>query len=299
MIQRTLYVGNPYHLSLELGQMVLRPKDPAAQAGRVPIEDLGYLVLDNPQISLSQALLAALGQANVALVVCDEKRLPVAQLLGYRGHHAQNLTYRHQVAASAPLVKNLWKQTTVAKILNQAALLQSRGLPADDLRALAAKVRSGDPENLEAQAARKYWPRLFGPDFLRDRHGPWPNAALNYGYAVLRAGAAKALVGAGLLPGLGIHHHSRYNPYCLADDIMEPFRPFVDQAVAEWTDQEPDAFELGLPLKAALLETLQVDAHFLLITRPLALALAQSAASLAQCFRKEARNLAFPELFKP
>ena len=251
MIKRTLYFGNPAYLSLKMKQMVVRipQKDdgdlPSEEdmVRTVPIEDLGVIILDNKQITITQGLIDALLENNCALITCDSRRMPVGLMLPLAGNTIQNERFRSQLNSSLPLRKQLWQQTIESKIRNQAAVLKYvTGMEHKNMLKWSDSVRSGDADNMEARAAVYYWKTIFpnDPCFIRDREDEGANALLNYGYAILRAVVARALVGAGLLPTLGIHHHNRYNAYCLADDIMEPYRPYVDKLVVEMLEDGGD-----------------------------------------------------------
>ena len=243
MIKKTLYFGNPVYLSLRNAQLIIKLPDvektialpevlkKQAEVTK-PIEDIGIIVLDNKQITITSGVLEALLENNCSVITCNSKSMPVGLMLPLYGNTTQNERFRKQLDASLPLKKQLWQQTIQAKINNQASVLKDcMNEEVKCMRVWAADVRSGDPDNLEARAAAYYWKFLFaGIDcFTRDREGVSPNNLLNYGYAILRAVVARGLVISGLLPTLGIHHHNRYNAYCLADDIMEPYRPYVDR----------------------------------------------------------------------
>lgn len=312
MIKRTLYFGNPAYLSLDNKQLVIKlPEVEKAgdvadiikkQAVRtVPIEDIGVMVLDNRQITITLPLISALLDNKVALITCDDRRMPTGMMLCLEGNTIQNERFRRQIEASQPLLKQLWQQTVKAKIENQAALLrQQRGEPSKTLLRMAASVRSGDPDNLEAQAAAHYWKRIFPdcPQFLRAREGEPPNNLLNYGYAILRAVVARGLVGSGLLPVYGIHHHNRYNDYCLADDIMEPYRPFVDRQVIAIISKMGIPQELTTDHKRQLLSIPVADVFMGSKRSPLMVAVGQTTASLAKCFGGELRKIAYPSMDK-
>ena len=214
MIKRTLYFGNPCKLSLKEGQLHIEYTG-GEPSKSVPVEDTGVIVIDNSQVVLTAALMMALMENNAAVLICNSKHLPDALLLRMHEHHAFTETVRHQVESSEPLRKNLWQQTVVAKINNQAALLELTGIEAKNMNYWAGSVRSGDPDNYEARAASFYWTALFGieSEFRRHRHGEPPNNLLNYGYAILRAVIARSLVASGLMSFLGIHHRNKYNPY--------------------------------------------------------------------------------------
>lgn len=294
MIKRTLFFSNPFHLSVKDRQLLATPKD--GETRTVPIEDIGFIIIDNAQISITPVLIEQMLYYNVAVVFCDSRHHPQSMLLNLDGNHLQNEHFRNQIDASEPLKKNLWKQVTEFKIANQAALLKKLGKPHKTVEAFGKQVKSGDPDNREGAAAREYWKQLMGNGFIRERKGRWPNAAFNYGYIVLRSAVARALTGSGLLPTLGIHHHSRYNAYCLADDIMEPYRPYVDEIVHNMYLSYPDADELNTELKAELLQIMTVDVVFDKVTRPLMVGLSQTTASLARCYGGDARKMELPEL---
>jgi CRISPR-associated protein Cas1 len=265
----------------------------------IPIEDVGVVVLDNKQITITQGLMEALLDNNCAVITCDKSHLPVGLLLPLSGNTTQNERFRQQLDASLPLKKQLWQQTVQSKIGNQAAVLKKcRDVEIGNMVKWQNEVRSGDTDNLEGRAAVYYWKNMFPEidDFTRDRDGVSPNNLLNYGYAILRAVVARSLVASGLLPTLGIHHHNRYNAYCLADDIMEPYRPYVDELVADYTDENGYPDELTLGIKRVMLSVPVLDVRINGQRSPLMLAAGQTAASLARCFSGESRKLVYPEL---
>ncbi len=307
MIKKTLYFGNPIYLSLRNAQLVLRKPDAdkleesfKQDAERtIPIEDIGVVVLDNRRITITTGAMEALLANNCAIITCDSTDLPVGLMLPLCGNTTQSERFRTQIDASLPLKKQLWQQTVRQKILNQATVLnRNTGAIVKNMQVWANEVRSGDPDNFEARAAAYYWRNLFPalPNFVRGREGDPPNNLLNYGYAILRACVARGLVGSGLLPTLGIHHHNRYNAYCLADDIMEPYRPFVDDLVINIMQQYPDYSELTRSIKAALLTIPSLDVTLDGKRSPLMIAVGQTTASLAKCFNGELRKIAYPEL---
>jgi CRISPR-associated protein Cas1 len=295
MVKRSLFFGNPYHLGTEKEQLTITDKSTAEQR-TVPIEDLGFVVLEHPQITFSQKLMQKFAEHNVAVVFCNEKYLPASLLLHLDTHHVQAERFRHQLGASEPLKKQLWQQTIKEKIQNQAEVLRLSGLDSKFLEVMIPRVQSGDVGNQEGQAARVYWRMLFGQEFTREREGEAPNAFLNYGYAIIRAGVARALAGAGLLPTLGIHHRNKYNHYALADDIMEPYRPFVDRLV--WQRMQLDSFSgvLEKDDKAAFLGLLASDTVMGKETSPMMIAMQHTAQSLAKAFAGETRKLKYPTL---
>ncbi len=310
MIKRTLCFSNPAYLSLKNDQLVIRlpqveknhdlPDSFKSDAVKtVPIEDIGVVVLDNKQITVTQGLMEALLDNNCAVITCDSSHLPVGLLLPLSGNTVQNERFRSQLDSSLPLKKQLWQQTVQTKIRNQAAVLRKyRGAEVGNMLKWAKEVRSGDPDNLEARAASYYWKQMF-PDvenFVRDREGPSPNNLLNYGYAILRAVIARSLVASGLLPTLGIHHHNRYNAYCLADDIMEPYRPYVDEIVINYTGQNGYPDELTTEEKKVLLGIPVLDIVINGKRSPLMIASTTTTASLARCFNGESRKIVYPEI---
>ena len=298
MIKRTLYFGNPAYLSAKDKQLVIRLKDDETKT--VPIEDIGFVVLDHQQITITQVALAELLDNNCAVVNCDAKHLPVGMLLLLAGNAIQSERFQAQIESSAPLKKQLWQQTVQQKILNQAKVLQFKvGLEAKNMLAWASAVRSGDADNREAVAAAYYWKEMFPdlPDFVREREGRSPNNLLNYGYAILRAVVARALVCSGLLPTLGIFHHNRYNAYCLADDIMEPYRPIVDKLVKEiiaGLGEYPE--DLDKDIKVKLLQIPVLDTYIDGERSPLMNAVSKTTSSLAKCFMGVTRKLVYPEV---
>jgi len=295
MIKRTLYFTKPSRLSVKNKQLVVELKE-EQQTKTVPVEDIGFMLIENMQISLTMPLIEELMNHNVAVIFCNRKHHPQSMLLNMEGHHQQTEVYRQQVAASEPLKKNLWKQTVIAKIENQARVLKKLNMDDRPLPHLARQVKSGDSDNREGMAARIYWKRLFGDDFARERYGGWPNALLNYGYIVLRAAVARALTGSGLLPSFGIYHRNRYNAFCLADDIMEPYRPFIDYAVWDMCRKYPEVDIVEKELKAELLEILSSDVGMKNQTRPLMIAITHTTASLAACFAGNKKQIEFPTM---
>jgi CRISPR-associated protein Cas1 len=294
MLPRTLHISNPYHLSVRNEQLVLEPKNEGLREAQVPIEDIGYLVLEHPHITLTQAAIAVLSEHNVAVIFCSQEYLPVSMLFHLETHRIQAERFRLQVKASEPLSKQLWTQTIKAKLINQDSVLGYYNLPNGDLEGLAKQVKSGDTDNQEAQGARRYWPRMFGPAFTRERAGEQPNGLLNYGYTILRAAVARALCGSGLLPTLGIHHHNRYNHYALADDIMEPYRPFVDLHVKHLFDS--GQYDVDKETKPELLKLLVRDVWISESQTNLSNALSITTASLAECFEGKATKIKYPNL---
>lgn len=308
MITRTLYFGNPAYLSLNNAQLVIKLPEvekadlPEAMkkdtVRTVPIEDIGVVVLDNKQITITQGVLEILLENNCAVITCDSSHLPVGLMLPLCGNTTQNERFRNQLDASLPLQKQLWQQTVQCKIRNQAAVLkQTCRAEVRNMLAWINDVKSGDSENMEARAAAYYWKNLFPsiPDFTRGREGVPPNNLLNYGYAILRAIVARALVSSGLLPTLGIHHHNRYNAYCLADDIMEPYRPYVDEKVLNIIASGVDITNLTKEIKTELLAIPTLDVVIGSKRSPLMIAATMTTASLYKCFSGESRKILYPE----
>ncbi|UCS91854.1 type II CRISPR-associated endonuclease Cas1 [Echinicola marina] len=295
MIKRTLFFGNPAYLSTKNEQLIVSfPDDQPDKT--VPIEDIGMVVLENPQITITNGLMGKLVNNKVALVNCNGQHLPDGLLLPLHGHSEQTERIRHQINASQPLRKNLWAQTITAKIQNQGALLAERDIPIQKLRHLAKSVQSGDTGNNEAQAAAYYWQHIFDlPDFNREQKGLPPNNLLNYGYAILRGIIARALVSSGMLPTLGIWHRNKYNAYCLADDIMEPYRPFVDKVVRHMVETKDQIDELDIHLKRELLTIPALDVKIDGQKSPLMVAASRTTNSLFECFAGISRKIIYPE----
>ncbi len=306
MIKKTLYFGNPVYLSQKNGQLVIKKPEQETYEDEVkplseitrPIEDIGIVILDHKRITITSGALEALLENNSAVITCDSKNMPVGLLLPLYGNTTQNERFRQQLDASVPLMKQLWQQTIKSKIENQAAVLKEcTGEETRCMKVWASEVKSGDPANLEARAAAYYWKYLFPINgFTRDREGIPPNNLLNYGYAILRATVARGLVASGLLPTLGIHHHNRYNAYCLADDIMEPYRPYVDRLVFSIVEQGTDCTQLTKEIKAQLLTIPTLETTIAGKRSPLMIAVSQTTASLNKCFSGELRKISYPEL---
>lgn len=310
MIKKTLCFSNPAYLSLKDAQLVIKLPEIIKAKGLPevvknqgeltrPIEDIGVVVLDNKQITITSGALEALLENNCAVITCDSRSMPVGLLLPLTGNTTQNERFRDQIGASLPLRKQLWQQTIQCKIRNQAKVLNlCTNTETKCMLVWANDVRSGDPDNLEARAAVFYWKGLLGriQGFVRDREGIPPNNLLNYGYAILRAVVARSLVASGLLPTLGIHHHNRYNAYCLADDIMEPYRPYVDQLVFNIVEQYGEDIEISKDIKTELLSIPTLDVVIGGKRSPLMVGVSQTTASLYKCFSGELRKIAYPEL---
>lgn len=316
MIKQTLFFGNPAHLYMRKQQLCIslnkaEETDDLDKVITRPIEDIGMVILEHQQITLTHALLTTFMENNVAVVSCDNTFLPNGMFMPLNVHTLQNERFRAQLASSEPLKKQLWAQTIAAKLSNQSTVLSQQlqlekgvALRAENLKAaiklidnLAADVKSGDSGNHEARGAAVYWQNLFLPElnFTRERFGVPPNNLLNYGYAIVRACMARALVGSGLLPTLGIHHKNKYNAYCLADDIMEPFRPFVDRLVLEIM-QQGSCDEITRPIKQQLLQLPEHTVTILKEKSPLMVAAQKTAASLVKCFEGSKKKIVYPVL---
>jgi len=311
MIKRTLYFGNPSILSLRNKQLVLRfpeiekhpeIKEVSTNKGELtfPIEDLGMIILDHQQITITHALIAELMANNVAMVTCDASHHPTGLHLALQSNTLQNERYRQQIQASEPLKKQLWAQLVKQKIINQAITLKKINNKSnfEYLLQLSKKVKSGDSDNREAVAASAYWSQIFNfiDGFVRHRDGDPPNNLLNYGYAIIRATMARSIVEAGLLPTLGIHHHNRYNAYCLADDLMEPFRPYVDYLVYGIIMKYGIPQELTKDIKTELLSVNYIDCEINGEVSPLQIATTKTAQSLYKCFEGTLRKLRLPKI---
>lgn len=299
MIKKTLAFSSPSYLSLKNKQLIVSFPDEDRESCSVPIEDIGVVILENRQITITNALMSSLVENNCAIITCDAKNMPIGLVMPLDGNTLQSERFDDQINASLPLKKQLWQQTMQCKIRNQAAVLKNlNDISVSNMISWAKDVRSGDPDNLEARAAVYYWKNLF-PEivgFVRDRGGIPPNNVLNYGYAILRSVVARALVGSGLLPTFGIHHHNKYNAYCLADDIMEPYRPYVDKLIRELFLIGHDFEELTPSLKKELWKIPALDVDMGDKKSPLLVAVSSTTASLSKCFSGELRKISYPEM---
>lgn len=299
MIKRTVYVGNPSYLHLHDKQLKVLNPDNQEELGSIPVEDIGILLLDNYQVTLTHGIMQALQDNNAAIISCNSRHLPEGLMLPLDGHYVQSERFRVQIEASDPLKKQLWQQTVIAKIKNQSAMLLLADKENKQLEALLPRVKSGDPDNTEGRAAAVYWKLIFDDaGFVRERFGTEPNAHLNYCYAILRAMVARALTASGLLPTLGIFHRNRYNAYCLADDIMEPYRPFCDRLVYElWKNGEITGNEISKEQKAQLLSIATADVLVDGKKSPLMVALSRTTNTLYECFEGSRRKIVYPEFY--
>lgn len=292
MIKQTLMFTNPVSLSLKDNQLVITFKDNKDTVTR-PIEDIGFVIIENPQVSISVPLINELADNNVSVMFCDKKQMPRTMLMTLEGNTTQQESYKYQIEASAPTKKNVWKQLVESKIKNQALLLNNLGKNGDALKPYYLNVKSGDTDNREGAAAREYWSQIFDEGFRREREGLPPNNLLNYGYTILRAAVARALVGSGLYPAFGVFHRNRYNAFPLADDVMEPYRPFVDEIVYHLY-YDGAVTELNNDSKGKLLRVLFADVKMGKVTRPLENALSLTTASLLKVFKGDTDKLSLP-----
>lgn len=302
MIKKTLIFSNSTNLSVKNKQLKINQASEVWGKEKseifIPIEDIGVLILDNPQITITNACLQSLLEVNASVVITDKSHMPLGMLFVLNSNTLQQERFTNQINASLPLKKNLWQQTVVSKITNQANLLKTRNVPCNNMFQWANDVNSGDTQNHEARAAAYYWDNVFENivNFRRGRFEDFPNNLLNYGYAILRAIVARSLVGSGLLPTLGIHHRNKYNAYCLADDIMEPYRPFVDKVVIDIMENyDGEIEELTPELKRQLLIIPAMDVEIDGQKSPLMIATQRTSSSLQKCFANEIRKISYPE----
>ena len=296
MIKRTLFFGNPAYLSTRNEQLVVNFPDTDKKEATIPIEDLGYVVLEDPQITITNGLLMKLVQNKTAVISCDKQHLPCSLFQPLVGHTEQTERMHQQLNASLPLKKQLWQQTVRVKIENQANHLLVRDKNVLKLKRWAREVKSGDAQNHEAIAAAYYFQNLFDIEgFSRNQKGIPPNNLLNYGYAILRAVTARALCSSGLLPSVGIHHRNKYNAFCLADDVMEPYRPFVDAMVYEIVETGCNIEALNTNIKSQLLCIPAMDVVIDGKQSPLMNAMSRTTNSLYECFLGSSRKVLYPE----
>ena len=294
MLKRSLVFSSPANLSLKDRQIVISLKESPEDKITAPIEDIGVVIIDNPAVSITIPLLNDLADNNVIVIICNSKGVPSSTLLSFGTNHYQGEILQSQIDITEPLKKGLWKQIVESKIKNQAALLNKLGKRGDKLKPYYNNVKSGDVDNREGIAARIYFQELFGKGFVRERSQEGINALLNYGYTILRAATARAVVGSGLFPGIGLYHHNRSNSLPLVDDLIEPYRPFVDEAVYQLLSN--NCIELSKNVKAKLISVLYADVFFKRTSRPLELGLTFTTSSLTRCLRKEDKELLLPLL---
>jgi CRISPR-associated protein Cas1 len=298
MIKRTILVENKSSITTKNQQLVIKSE---VRENAIPIEDIGFLVLDHAEIYLSIPAMNLIIENNTAIIICGSNHLPNGMFLNLNSHHIQQEIFKNQIEASIPLKKQLWQQTIIEKIKNQGELLEKITKNKNTFEFLASKVLSGDTSNMEGVAAQQYWKNFPLPNHEKDgvkreRYGDYPNNFLNYGYAILRAATARALSGSGLLNTLGIHHKSKYNAFALADDIMEPFRPIVDEKVFEIMKRYQEQ-ELNTTIKAELLQMLTQTVYFKEEKSPLMVGLQKTASSLQHCFTGDRKKIKYPKLW--
>lgn len=293
MLKKTILLENKATLTTKNRQLVIKSE---TRESSIPIEDIGFIVIDHAEIHLSITAMNLLVENNSSVIICNTNHLPNGMFLNLNSHHIQQEIFKNQINASVPLKKQLWQQTIIEKITNQGILLEKITGNKNSFDFLCSKVLSGDSSNMEGVAAAQYWKLFFEIPFKRERFGDYPNSFLNYGYAILRAATARALSGSGLLNTLGIHHKSKYNAFALADDIMEPFRPIVDEKVFELM-QTYDEQELNTVLKSELLQILTRTVYFKEEKSPLMVALQKTASSLQQCYTGERKKIKYPKLW--
>lgn len=294
MIKRTLFFSNAVCLTLKNKQLLIQNKETHEESS-VPIEDIGFAIIENNQTYISIPAINALTENNASVIFCNEKHLPFSMTLPLDCNSIQNQLFTAQIEATLPVKKKCWKEIIEQKIKNQALVLEKYNIDSIKLKEYSSQVKSGDTTNREAIAAKLYWDLLIDVDWVRTRDGEYPNNLLNYGYAILRAAMARALIGSGLLPTLGIHHHNKYDAYALADDIMEPYRPYIDDEVLEYTKQNPECEEITIEFKKKILNVLTRDVNIGKLTRPFMIALTITSSSLAKVFTGEAEKLSLPE----
>ena len=293
MIKRTIDISQPAYIHVKSRQLIIEHQ--RTEIGRCSIEDLGILILQHPQTTISLSAVSMCQQNNVAIVFCDHRHLPVSVLLPlWEGNSLHSKIQKQQLKSTVPVRKRLWQQIVKQKIAEQMYTLQQVGCKVTSLQRLVNKVRSGDPDNCEAQAACYYWKSLMGKDFRRDPDDDGVNSLLNYGYAIMRAMIARALVGSGLDPTLGLHHKNQYNSFCLADDVMEPFRSWVDFKVVEHT-RELGHTEIDKSAKQCLLGMLAEDVIYQGRKMPLMVASHSITSVLKQAISGEVKDLVYPK----
>lgn len=302
MLKRTLFFSNPAKLSTSLEQLIVetgRIKEGRQERREIPIEDIGIIVLEHQQITITHVLIQKLLQNNVVIISCDEKHIPCGFMTPFVGNTLLQERYKLQLEASEPLKKNIWQQTVQAKIRNQAAVLEKNNIDSTKLKVWANEVLSGDSNNHEGMAAAYYFDKIFTEyiiKFKRSREGDAPNNVLNYGYAIVRAMMARALTGSGLLCALGVQHRNKYNAFCLADDMMEPFRPFVDELVLNMIKTEQDISTLSKEIKQQLLSLPTTDTLMRNETHVMLTAASEVSAQLVKCFTGEIKKITFPKI---
>ncbi|MGL4987428.1 MAG: type II CRISPR-associated endonuclease Cas1 [Treponemataceae bacterium] len=294
MIKRTLFISTAVCLSMKNKQLKIRNKE-TDEENSIPIEDIGFVVIENNQVFISIPLINELAKNNTSVIFCDEKHMPCSMNLPLEGNSIQNQLFSAQIESSVPIKKTCWKSIVEQKIKNQALVLEKYGYNGTKLYALSKEVKSGDSTNREAVAAKIYWDTLVDKKWSRERFGEYPNNFLNYGYAILRAAMARALIGSGLLPTLGIHHHNKYDAFALANDAMEPYRPFIDDEVFFFIKENPTQKEVNTHFKKQILSVLTRDSRYEKITRPIMVGLSFTSCSLSKVLAGSAKKLVLPQ----
>lgn len=296
MIKRTLFFSNAVCLTMKNKQLLIFNKETHEETS-VPIEDIGFIIIENNQVYISIPVINELTSNNAAVVFCNDKHMPFSMNLPLDCNSIQNQLFATQISVPLPIKKKCWKQIIEQKIKNQALVLEKHNIDSSKLKHLANEVKSDDSTNREAIAAKLYWDLLFDVEWVRTRFGEYPNNLLNYGYAILRAAMARALIGSGLLPTFGIHHHNKYNAYALADDMMEPYRPYIDDEIIEYTKENEDISEITIGFKKKILNILSRDVQIGKVTRPLMIALTITSSSLAKLFSGDIEKLTLPGFY--
>ncbi len=293
MLKRTIFISSPLGISVRNSQLVLTSIDGSdEQANKVPIEDLAHIIIENQRVALTIPAMNQLASSNVGIIVCNEKNMPHLMMNPLECNILQGQRYKTQLEASLPSKKSIWQQIVTAKIKNQSLLLSKYGFEGDVLKPYYSNVKSDDSDNREGIAARVYWQKLFGENYMRSREGGSPNNLLNYGYTILRASTARAIVGAGMLPALGIHHHNRSNAFPLADDLMEPFRPYVDDIAYKLFKSGHNV--LDRESKSELINVLYRDTLVNGKTHPLGIALEMICTSTLKVMSGESKRINVP-----
>ena len=292
MIKRIIEVSKPSYLHLKNKQLLIEQDH--KQVGQIPIEDIGVLILEHSAICITQPLIIECQKNNTTIIFCDEKHLPYSTILPIvEGNNLHQKILNQQINITEPVRKNLWKQIIIQKIQNQASTLKQFNKPFARLEKLANEVKSGDKGNLEGLAAQYYWKALFGKDFVRNQNMDGVNAVLNYGYSIIRAMVARSIVASGLHPAIGLFHHNQYNGLCLADDLMEPFRPWVD-AIAYKLYQQDNNIKITQTIKIPFLNLTSQTIFMKNKNMPLMVAVHYLTADLKRNFAKESKKLTYP-----
>lgn len=298
MIKRIVEISkSKTYLSIKYDQLVITQERQVVS--KIPCEDIGVLLLDHSGITCTHSVFTKLLENKAAIIICDKQHLPAGLFLPLNSSVTETQSFTMQINASKPTKKRIWQQLVKAKIYHQASVLEDEPIAHNALKELAKQVRAGDPSNVEARASKRYWKSFLKDEkFTRSPEGIPPNNLLNYGYMVMRAAVARSLSCAGLLPNLGVHHHNKYNAYCLADDLVEPFRGYIDKRVRElWFKYDHDRLsELTQDIKAELLEVLYQEVEIGGNKGPLFVGLHRVCASLKRCLSGEDKNILLPKI---